>query len=62
MDLALWALNHNVPPAELASVLKITEEQVQYIYQDIRTKRRTTRYLHNPPVLMSEIPELDLDA
>jgi NAD+ synthase len=62
MDLALWALNHNVPATELASVLKITEEQAQYIYQDIRTKRRTTRYLHNPPVLMSEIPELDLDA
>lgn len=62
MDLALWALNHDVPAAELASVLKITEEQAQYIYQDIRTKRRTTRYLHNRPVLMSEIPELDLDA
>jgi NAD+ synthase len=60
MDLALWALNHEVPPADLASVLGITEQQAQYIYEDIRTKRRTTRYLHQPPVLMSEIPELDL--
>jgi len=60
MDLALWALNHDVPPADLAAVLSITEQQAQYIYEDIRTKRRTTRYLHHPPVLMSEIPELDL--
>ena len=60
MDLALWALNHEVPAAELASVLKISEQQANFIYEDIKTKRRTTRYLHNPPVLMSEIPELDL--
>ena len=60
MDLALWALNHGVAAAELAAVLKITEQQANYIYEDIKTKRRTTRYLHHPPVLMSEIPELDL--
>jgi len=59
MDLALWALNHDVPVAELAAVLKLTEQQANYIYEDIKTKRRTTRYLHQPPVLMSEIPELD---
>src|SRR6478735_5573940 len=60
MDLALWALNHGVAAAELAAVLKITEQQANYIYEDIKTKRRTTRYLHHPPVLTSEIPELDL--
>jgi len=60
MDLALWALNHAVPAAELAAVLKLTEQQANYIYEDIKTKRRTTRYLHHAPVLMSEIPELDL--
>ena len=59
MDLALWALNHDVPAADLASVLKITEQQANFIYEDIKTKRRTTRYLHHPPVKMSEIPELD---
>jgi NAD+ synthase len=60
MDLALWALNHDVPAAELARVLDVTQERAQFIYDDIRTKRRTTRYLHHPPVLMEPVAELDL--
>lgn len=58
MDLALWALNHDVPASELAQVLKISEEKAQAIYRDIQTKRRTTSYLHQPPVLMAAVPEI----
>lgn len=59
MDLALWALNHQVPAAELARLLEIDEQHASYIYEDIRVKRRTTQYLHRSPVLMSEVPEID---
>ncbi len=62
MDLALWALNHDVPAAELARVLGIGEAEAQAVYEDIRNKRRTTRYLHLQPVLAGEVNELDLHA
>jgi NAD+ synthase len=60
MDLALWALNHDVPAAELARVLEISERQAEYIYTDIKTKRRTTRYLHHSAVLVEPVPEVPL--
>ena len=59
MDLALWALNHSRPASELATALGVSETQAQAVYDDIQNKRRTTRYLHQPPVLMSPVPELD---
>jgi NAD+ synthase len=60
MDIALWCHNNNVPPAILAGYFNITEEQVNYIYKDIETKRKTTRYLHEKPILIEDIPELML--
>lgn len=59
MDLALWALNHDVPVAELARVLDISAERAQMIYDDIAAKRRATQYLHRPPVLIDDVPEID---
>lgn len=59
MDLALWALNHAVPASQLAPALGVDEAQAQAIYDDIGNKRRTTRYLHMPPVLAGEVTELD---
>jgi NAD+ synthase len=60
MDLALWALNHEVPAAEVARVLGIGAHEAEAVYADIRAKRRTTRYLHLAPVLAGEVAELDL--
>src|SRR5688500_18320446 len=59
MDLALWSLNHEVPAAALAIDLGISEAQAQAVYDDIRNKRRTTRYLHMSPVLVSDVAELE---
>jgi len=59
MDLAVWALNHDRSAADLAAALSIGEAQAQAVYDDIRNKRRTTRYLHQPPVLVVDVPELD---
>jgi NAD+ synthase len=54
MDLALWAQEHGREPAELAQALGIDPERAAALYADIENKRRTTRYLHAPPVLMGE--------
>ena len=59
MDLALWALNHGRPASELAIALGITPAHAQAVYDDIRNKRRTTKYLHMAPVLAGDVPELD---
>lgn len=58
MDLALWALNHGRPAAELATALGLSEAQAQRVYADIEAKRRTTAYLHARPVLAAPVDEL----
>jgi len=62
MDLALWALNHQVPAADLAAVLGLSPQRAEFIYADIRNKRRTTRYLHRKPVLVEAVTEVDVHA
>jgi NAD+ synthase len=61
MDLCLYGKNHGVPADEVAPVVGITPEQVERIYADIDAKRRTTRYLHLPPQLVEDVPEVHLD-
>ncbi|HHH29473.1 MAG TPA: NAD(+) synthase [Polyangiaceae bacterium] len=58
MDLCLWAKNHGVPAAEVAPVVELTVEQVEWVYADIDKKRATTRYMHLPPLLIEEVDEL----
>jgi NAD+ synthase len=60
MDLALWARNHDRTPQELAAALGVSAEQAAWIYRDIDSKRRTTAYLHRPPVLIEDVPEIVL--
>ena len=59
MDLALWALNHGVATERLAEVLGISPEKAGHVYDDIRAKRRTTRYLHKQPLFLSSVPDID---
>ena len=58
MDLALWAINHNISASELAAVLSISEERAAFIYKDIQAKRRTTKYLHAKPFLIESVTEI----
>lgn len=58
MDLALWAHNHAVPAREAAAVLGLTPAQIERVYRDIEGKRRTTRYLQLPPLLLGDVPEI----
>ncbi len=57
MDLALWAINHDVATDELARALSITTTQAEAVYADIRAKRRTTRYQHLRPQLVVDVAE-----
>ena len=58
MDICLYAVNHKIPAAQVAGEIGITEEQVLRVYQDIETKRSTTRYLHLAPQLIADVPEI----
>jgi NAD+ synthase len=58
MDIALWSHNHAVPAAELAAYLQIDHARAEFIYSDIDSKRRATRYLHARPALMETVGEV----
>jgi len=55
MDLCLYALNHQVPAAEVAPVVGLSPEQVERVYKDIEAKRRATRYLHLSPLFVAPL-------
>jgi NAD+ synthase len=52
LDLCVYALDHGVSAAEAAPVAGLAPEQVEEVYRDIEGKRRTTRYQHEPPMLV----------
>jgi NAD+ synthase len=52
LDLCVYALNHAVPAAQVAPVVGLTEAQVEAIYRDIAGKRQSSRYQHEPPMLV----------
>ncbi|VAW73217.1 NAD synthetase [hydrothermal vent metagenome] len=58
MDLALWALNHGHSASELAEVLDVDEKHAEFIYKDIKNKRKATHYMHAAPVLVEDVAEI----
>lgn len=48
LDLLLWALHHNVAPAEVAAVLPIPADHVQAAYRDLHAKQRHAQQLLQP--------------
>jgi NAD+ synthase len=55
MDLCLYGKDHSIVPEELAPSVGLTPEQVGRVYDMIGAKRKTTRYLHLAPVLVTEL-------
>lgn len=49
MDLCLYGLNHDVPAAEVAKAVSLTQDEVRLVWNDIAAKRKVARYLHLPP-------------
>lgn len=60
MDLCLYGRNHAIPLGEVAAAAGLTEDQVARVFQDIDAKRKATRYLHVPPVLVEKVEEITL--
>jgi NAD+ synthase len=58
MDLCLYALNNGVSREEVAPAVGLTVDQVVRVFKDIEAKRRATRYLHQPPVLIAPVSEV----
>jgi NAD+ synthase len=55
MDLCLYGLEHAVPAAAVARPAHLSEDQVARVWRDIAAKRRATRYLHEPPLLVEAV-------
>jgi len=53
MDLCLYAKNHSIPAAEVATALGKTPVQIERVFRDIDAKRKMARYLHSGPIAMS---------
>jgi NAD+ synthase len=60
MDLCLYGRNHGVPAADVARAAGLTADQVDAVYRDIASKRRSTRYQHMRPLLVEPIDEIAL--
>lgn len=55
MDLCLYAYNHRVPAAEVSPAIGLSAAQVERVFRDIEAKRRTTKYLQSPPLLIRPV-------
>ena len=58
MDLAIWAINHDIDPEPVAALLGLSAETLRHVYADIRAKRRATQYLHRRPMLLGAVSEI----
>lgn len=58
LDLCLYAHNQAIPAEAVAPAVGLTPEQVERVFRDIDQKRRSTAYLHLPPVLIEDVPEV----
>lgn len=58
MDLCLYGKNNDISVETVAEYLDLKPEQIQRVYNDIDTKRSTTRYLHLPPLLVEDVDEI----
>jgi len=58
MDLCLYGKNHGISSGDVAAAAGLTAEQVERVYNDIDSKRSTTRYLHTPPILIESVNEI----
>ena len=59
MDLCLYAHDHGISAERVARVVGLSARDVSRVFDDIEQKRRTTRYLHLPPQLVSPIASLE---
>jgi NAD+ synthase len=52
LDLCLYGLDHGIPAAAVGRAAGLSADQVERAWRDIAAKRKATRYLHEPPLLV----------
>ncbi len=55
LDVCIYALDHGIPAESVAPAVGLTPEQVQHVFRDIAGRRRSTRYLHEPALLVAPL-------
>jgi NAD+ synthase len=55
LDLCIYALDHGIAAGEAAAAVGLSAGQVEEIFRDIAGKRRSTRYQHEPPLLVEKL-------
>lgn len=58
MDICLYGKNNSIGPEVIADEIGLTAEQVERVYNDIDTKRSTTKYLQLVPLLIEPVQEI----
>lgn len=58
MDVCLYGHDHGLDKERVAAMLGLSAEQIGRVYRDIESKRRATRYLHTPPLLVEPVREV----
>jgi NAD+ synthase len=62
LDLCLYAYNHGFGPEAVAEAVGLNVEDVSRVFRDIEQKRRATRYLHLPPLLVEPVREVPTES
>jgi len=52
LDQCMYALDHGIPAEVVASATGLSAQQVLDVFRDIAGRRRSTRYLHEAPLLV----------
>jgi NAD+ synthase len=55
MDLCLYGLCRGLPADSVAPAVGLSAAEVERVWRDIESKRRTTRYLHEGPLLVEPV-------
>jgi NAD+ synthase len=55
IDYCLFCCNTDISPEEMSSKIDLSPTQVKKIYNDIKNKKRSSKYLHLPPQIIEDI-------
>ncbi len=61
-DICLYGKNHDYPVSQIAKESGLSESQTTQVLEEIKNKRKVTHYLHQPPVLLGEVAEIQKET
>ena len=57
LDVCMYALDQGIPAEAVAPAVALSAQQVLDVFRDIAGRRRSTRYLHESPLLVDATGE-----